>query len=393
LAGYYVSEGPLAESDILASLHEHLPEYMVPTALIHLKSLPLTVNGKLDRKALPEPDLRHKEAYRAPENLLQSELCAIYSDLLGVKVSDIGIDDDFFHLGGSSILAIRLLSRVHKQFNVPLTVTDVFIEKTVCKLAARISTAGQDRSLLVKLSNEAAPENLFMIHPGNAGCEVYLPLAKRLEGVFNCYGVDSYNLYHLDVISSLPKMAEAYLALIHQKQRDSGHPTYHLLGWSLGGQLALEIAAILENTGVKDIRLYLLDTIINDDRLDSLNGELTQEELSYVSSQIGNILGSTENCRRYLVAQRDLIRQRISRRLRHTRVTQFKAMLPDAVIPTEDAKLTTAHVLTLQANNVELCLESPQEQLQVVRLENADHYNLLKEAEETLFSKIVETNP
>jgi amino acid adenylation domain-containing protein len=388
LAGYYVSEHRLDEGEILTWLKQHLPEYMVPAALIHLDRLPLTHNGKRDRKALPEPEFRLRNIYRAAENPTQNELCAIFADVLELTTEQVGIDDDFFHIGGSSILALRLLGRIHKQFNVRLAVSDIFTERTVSRLAAKLGDADRTRSLAVKLSKGSASENLFMIHPGNAGCEAYIPLARRLEGRYNCYGIDSYNLYHDDVISSLPVLAEKYLGYVKHVQRETGRQEYVFLGWSLGGQLAIEIAGILESEGVKDIRIYLLDTIISDERLDELNGQLAPEELEFVTSQVGSILGDAERCRRYLNAQIDLTLQRISRRLRHAVVVQFKAMLPDNVLLGANAMLAKAHVLGLEANNVELCLESPERQLQVVRLERADHYNLLKQAEDILHSKI-----
>jgi amino acid adenylation domain-containing protein len=113
LVGYYVSETKLDETSILVELANHLPDYMIPSVLVHLESLPLTINGKLDRKALPNPELTNSDTYVAPRNDLEAKVCGIYAEVLGLDVTQIGIKDDFFRLGGNSILAIKLVSRLN----------------------------------------------------------------------------------------------------------------------------------------------------------------------------------------------------------------------------------------------------------------------------------------
>jgi amino acid adenylation domain-containing protein len=391
LAAYYVADSPISKNDILVWLAECLPEYMLPAALVHLDKLPQTINGKLDRRALPQPDFSTSETYRAPGNLVQKQLCEMYAGVLDTEVSKIGIDADFFMMGGSSLLALRLLSMVNRHFDARLSIADIFVAKTVNELAAKLRDIDVHRSAVVKLNNTNGAENLFMIHPGNAGCEVYISLAQRLEGRFDCYGIDSHNLYHADVISELPVLAAQYLAEIDRVQEETGSESYVILGWSLGGLVALEIAAILESRGLKDIRLFLLDTIISDERLHTLSTDLTEEELAYVRNQIGNVFEHTEQCNRYLAAQIDLSRQQVSRRLRCTKVILFKAMLPDSIFKSESALLNKAHTLSLEANNVEHCLETPDDLLQVVKLEKADHYNLLKEEDIILSHMLSQT--
>jgi amino acid adenylation domain-containing protein len=392
LAGYYVSDSNIDPDQLRAYLSRHLPEYMVPAVYMRLDKLPLTINGKLDRKALPEPEFTTETTYEAPANDIHKKLAVIYAAVLGMPVAKIGINDDFFLLGGSSILALRLLSRANKQFQAKLSIADIFAAKTVSELADKLSDKKAYSSEVIKLNKGSATENIFMIHPGNAGCEVYAPLARRLEGTFNCYGVDSYNLYHADVISDLPALAAQYLEQIDKVQRINGNGSYILLGWSLGGLLALEIAAILERRGVKDIRLFLLDTIITDERLNGLSAGLQQEELKHVVTQIGNIFEHPEQSDRYLKAQIELSKQKASQRLRRAKVVLFKAMRPDGIFKSECAMLSKEHILNLKANNVEQCLKYPEKQLRVLTLENADHYNLLKE-EDILASGILKHMP
>ncbi|MDN3695558.1 amino acid adenylation domain-containing protein [Chryseobacterium tructae] len=131
LVGYYVSEKAYASSDLTAFLSEVLPEYMVPAAFVHLTSLPLTINGKLDRKALPEPEFTGGKEYTAPETELQEKLCQIYGEVLGLDASGIGIHDDFFRLGGDSIISIQLVSRIRQRLDIRVSVKDIFISKSV----------------------------------------------------------------------------------------------------------------------------------------------------------------------------------------------------------------------------------------------------------------------
>ena len=117
LVGYYVAEPNLSdeldEEKIFAYLESKLPEYMIPSTLMRLESLPLTVNGKLDRRALPDPDFTDKDKYVAPTSELEKKLCSIWGEVLHLDSDKIGVRDSFFRLGGNSILAIKLVSLIN----------------------------------------------------------------------------------------------------------------------------------------------------------------------------------------------------------------------------------------------------------------------------------------
>jgi amino acid adenylation domain-containing protein/non-ribosomal peptide synthase protein (TIGR01720 family) len=131
LVAYLVLEGE-APTDLKAWLLNSLPEYMVPTHMVHLAKLPVTANGKLDRKALPLPDAAPQQAYIAPENPLQKALAAIWSDVLGVE--HVGLEDNFFELGGDSIISIQVVSRA-RQAGIRLSPRDLFQYQSVRSLA------------------------------------------------------------------------------------------------------------------------------------------------------------------------------------------------------------------------------------------------------------------
>ena len=119
-------------ADLRAHATRSLPEYMVPAAFVLVDALPLTPNGKVDRKALPAPDFGSASTYQAPRNPRQEILCGIFAEVLGVQ--RVGIEDSFFELGGQSLLAMRLISRVQAVLAVELSISDVFDAPTVAGL-------------------------------------------------------------------------------------------------------------------------------------------------------------------------------------------------------------------------------------------------------------------
>jgi amino acid adenylation domain-containing protein len=142
LVAYVVPEaGEVDPAAVKAHATEALPEYMVPAAVVALDTLPLTPNGKVDRRALPEPDFENVTSYRAPVNARQEALCKVFADVLGV--SQVGIDDSFFDLGGQSLLAMRLISRIRSTIGEELTIAVLFDIPTVAGLASYLEDRAQ----------------------------------------------------------------------------------------------------------------------------------------------------------------------------------------------------------------------------------------------------------
>ncbi|MER5425520.1 non-ribosomal peptide synthetase [Streptosporangium roseum] len=139
LVGYVVPEtGDLDTPALRAHAMDSLPEYMVPTVFVTMDALPLTPNGKLDRRALPEPDFEAVAPYRAPRDARQEVLCSIFAEVLGVP--RVGIDDSFFELGGQSLLAMRLVSRIRAVLGVDLSIGDLFDAPTVADLDRQLGS-------------------------------------------------------------------------------------------------------------------------------------------------------------------------------------------------------------------------------------------------------------
>ncbi|SPE64234.1 Linear gramicidin synthase subunit D [Streptomyces netropsis] len=188
LVAYTVPAGDSLDTDTLRThVAGVLPEYMVPSAFVTLDTLPLTANGKLDRKALPAPDFTAQANSRAPRNAREELLCTLFADVLGLDT--IGIDDSFFNLGGHSLLATRLISRIRTELGVELPVRAAFDEPTVAGLASKVDSAGASRQALSTMERpeevplSAAQRRLWFLNRLEGPNATYnLPLSVRLQG-------------------------------------------------------------------------------------------------------------------------------------------------------------------------------------------------------------------
>ncbi|MEV0927650.1 phosphopantetheine-binding protein, partial [Streptomyces spongiicola] len=134
LACYAVPTEPGTElPDLTAHCAPRLPEYMIPATFTALEAVPVNANGKVDRRALPAPGLLDSDAHVPPRGPVEEAVAEIWADLLGVQA---GAHDNFFHIGGNSILAIRLISRIQQEYGIDFAVRTVFEGPTVAQLAA-----------------------------------------------------------------------------------------------------------------------------------------------------------------------------------------------------------------------------------------------------------------
>ena len=171
LCAYIVSEGELTVGEMREYLSRELPEYMIPSYFIQLDKMPLNANGKVDRKALPQPDgsIKTGKEYEAPRNRLEEELVTIWKDLL--QVDGIGINDNFFELGGHSLKAMLLVQKIHKEYHVELPLREVFNSSTIKELANYIKNTEKSVYASIRPLEEkefypvsSAQKRLYLIH-------------------------------------------------------------------------------------------------------------------------------------------------------------------------------------------------------------------------------------
>ncbi|WP_282205831.1 non-ribosomal peptide synthetase [Kitasatospora fiedleri] len=286
LAGYLVPAPGAAvdPAEVRSRLARRLPDYMVPPVLITLPELPVTVNGKLDRDALPAPD-RTAGPGRAPATATERALAAAFAEVLGR--ASVGAEDDFFALGGNSIGSVQLVARAAKS-GLRLAVTEVFTQRTPAALGALLDhrgerpngaahLAGQLRAsgladdpdpfgpvLPIRPTGELPP--LFCVHGGLGTSLPYLGLAGYLDERRPVIGLQAPQVSGAGGPSaSVEEQADAYLARIRAIQP---HGPYHLLGWSFGGLLAHQVAVRLRAAGERVAYLANLDAFPYDRALD-----------------------------------------------------------------------------------------------------------------------------
>ncbi|WP_446224337.1 amino acid adenylation domain-containing protein [Nocardia sp. IBHARD005] len=253
----------LTPADAKAAVAQVLPSYMVPSAFVVLDHLPLNANGKLDRAALPEPVLEPRR-YRAPETAHEIAVAAVFTEVLGAR--NPGLDDDFFALGGNSLLATRVVHHLREHTGVELSVAAFFADPTVAGLATGIgdgpATATDLEAALavvLPIARRGTRPPLICVHPVSGLAWAYASLVPYLPGDQPVVGIQSPALSDPGFRpASAEELVDRYLAEIRGVQP---HGPYQLLGWSLGGVLAQAVATRLQAEGETVASLTMLDSL------------------------------------------------------------------------------------------------------------------------------------
>jgi amino acid adenylation domain-containing protein len=272
LVAYVVSQQPgPTSSELRDFLKEQLPDYMVPSAFVCLAALPQTPNGKVDRRALPAPELTNRTAdktFVAPRLRVHDQLISIWEELLEVR--PIGIRDNFFELGGQSLLAARMLRRIEQVFGKKLPFVTLFAEPTIEHLAnallgeedtnSRVLLGKEESNFLIPVVAVQAGGSrrpFFFLHGQTEGDAFYcFQLARELGADQPFYVLERYNLDGLEVPPTIEAMATAYLKSVRAVQPEG---PYLLGGWCNGGLVAYEMARQLHAEGQAVDLLVLMD--------------------------------------------------------------------------------------------------------------------------------------
>ncbi|MEK3812140.1 non-ribosomal peptide synthetase DhbF [Bacillus sp. FSL R7-0685] len=262
LAAYVIpSEETFDTAELRKYAAERLPDYMVPAAFMTMKELPLTPNGKLDRKALPAPDFAAAVTGRGPRTPQEEILCDLFMEVL--HLPRVGIDDRFFDLGGHSLLAVQLMSRIREALGVELSIGNLFEAPTVAGLAERLEMGSSQSALdvLLPLRTSGDKPPLFCVHPAGGLSWCYAGLMTNIGTDYPIYGLQARGIGQREELpKTLDGMAADYIKQIRTVQPKG---PYHLLGWSLGGNVVQAMATQLQNQGEEVSLLVMLDAYPN----------------------------------------------------------------------------------------------------------------------------------
>lgn len=294
LIGYVVPSDPQLEAGRLRAVLAHtLPAHMVPVAIVCLDDFPLSPSGKLDRKALPEPASAGMVS-RAARPGLESRIAGLFARMLDLPA--VQAEDDFFAMGGHSLLAMRLAAELRRELNLPVSVGQIMVAPTVGRLAALLSdsAAASDPAnrgfgeVLHLRAGRGRP--LFCLHPASGFAWQYSGLARHLPGHVPLIGLQSPRPQGVIAASSdIGAACDRHLATLRRIQPQG---PYHLIGYSLGGTLAQGIAARLQEAGEEVAFLGLFDTYPPEGQ--DWNGPTENEARVEVDREREQFLAATE---------------------------------------------------------------------------------------------------
>lgn len=268
LVGYVVPDenAHVDRGAIVQRLAAQLPAHLVPAAIVTLASLPLTPNGKIDRRALPDPDASTTAARPprvAPRTLTEQILARIWSRTLGV--AEIGVDDEFFALGGDSLQAMRLMATIRDTFAIDVPIRVLYEQPTIATLAAVLAAQepGAERKASARTRLGAVreagsrPPFVFMHGDLKSGGYYAYAMARHLDADQPFYVLDPHGVDGQPLPASIEAMAAECVRELRALQP---HGPYRLGGYCAGGLVALETARLLERGGEHVDRLVLIES-------------------------------------------------------------------------------------------------------------------------------------
>ncbi|AYJ48485.1 non-ribosomal peptide synthetase [Rhodococcus sp. P1Y] len=268
LAAYHTGTQVTGE-ELRAFLTDRVPDYMVPTVFIPIDTVPVTPNGKLDRRALPTPDLTAARAGgRELTTDVEKAIGRLFREVLGLEVDTVlSADDHFFRLGGHSLLAVRLVARANEEIRTSLLLNDVFQNPTVASLAvaaqvradSTVTSTDVCDAILVPLSPSSSGRYLFCAHTMYGGdATAYDVLAEYVPAGLGIVGLQ--DPAHGGVDIEFDTLADLAVVYANAVQRVQSTGPYDLLGWSYGGHIMFAVAQELRSRGEEIHSLTIIDT-------------------------------------------------------------------------------------------------------------------------------------
>ncbi|RAM48768.1 MAG: non-ribosomal peptide synthetase [Hapalosiphonaceae cyanobacterium JJU2] len=264
LIAYIVPQGePPTPEQLRNFLQDQLPEFMVPSAFVCLNSFPLTPSGKIDRRSLPKPDFSNlitHEDFTPARNDLERKIAQIWSEIL--QISAIDIRDNFFEIGGNSLLALHLMNAIEQKFGRELALSTLLTNNSIEKLAEILQNPTDifPNSPIVAIQPKGTKRPFFCIHPAGGHVLCYFSLAHYLGTDQPFYGLQAQGFYgEEEPLTTVVEMARLYAQAIQTIQ-----PTgpYQIGGWSFGGVVAYETAQQLHQQGKEVSLLAILDSYV-----------------------------------------------------------------------------------------------------------------------------------
>ena len=260
LIGYFISnEEGIKEEEVIKYLSSHLPQYMIPHRLIQLSSFPLNFSGKIDLSGLPDPIFTRSKNFLEPSNEIERQVRKIWAETLRLEESTIGIQDDFFELGGNSILAIRLAFNLSKEFKIFISTKTIFNHRTIEKIVKELNHL-EEEGLIVSQSSfnslhdqslSFGQERLYFIHQLQGGSSAYnIPLIFKIND--NSFDLEAFK-------ASIKKIIERHEILRTHIDEDKNGNLYQWADQEIGLSTLVKEASV----GTQEEFHALLETEIS----------------------------------------------------------------------------------------------------------------------------------